>query len=103
MLSPFTYIFLDATEGSETTSEPKSHKDLKEEVLSSYNNNSDGEDDDELPVDLLVKLERLIVQDGLICTPHDEPKVKPYLITCAYQTFTKKKIILGYSYIGFTA
>jgi hypothetical protein len=63
---------LGATEGSETTSEPKIHKDLKEEVR---NNNSDDEDDDELPVDLLVKLERLLLQDGLVCTPHDEPKV----------------------------
>ncbi|XP_046656494.1 F-box only protein 9-like isoform X2 [Daphnia pulicaria] len=65
------YTYPKNKEGSETTSEPKSHKDLKEEVR---NNNSDDEDDDELPVDLLVKLERLLLQDGLVCTPHDEPK-----------------------------
>ena len=83
MLFPFTLIVFDAAESSESTFEPKSHKDLKEEVLSSYNNNSD-DDDDELPVDLLVKLERLMLRDGRVCTPHDAPKVKPYLITCAH-------------------
>ena len=59
---------------SNTPSESKNHKDLKVEDLSSYNNNADI-DDNGLPVDLLAKLQRLVVHDGRVCTPQDDPKV----------------------------
>ena len=106
LCSPLKVLF-DATESSESNipSESKGHHDLKkEEGPSSHNNNFD--DNDNESIDLLIKLQRLIVQDGRVCTPQDESKVyqlQPYLVTGCLLNIYGKLILLGNSYIRFTS
>nr|CAH0098555.1 unnamed protein product [Daphnia galeata] len=69
----YTYPKNKESSESNIPSESKGHHDIKkEEGPSSHNNNVD--DNDNESIDLLIKLQRLIVQDGRVCTPQDESK-----------------------------
>lgn len=63
------YLYLENSASIPT----KSAESQEKVPLSAGNNNPD--DSDEETVDLLEKFQRILQQDGRICTPEDETKV----------------------------